>query len=72
MNHCKDCKHFQRGSLPSLGPYLDEGFGACDRWEIGYHDADLKPNECQVEGDEGWGMIVGPEFGCVLWEGQAK
>ena len=61
MNRCKDCKHFEWMLAPV-------GLGTCNRWEIGYHDFDLKPDECQVEGDEGWGMMMGPEFGCVLWE----
>jgi hypothetical protein len=25
-------------------------------------------NEVLVETDEGWGAMVGPKFGCVLWE----
>lgn len=64
MNTCDSCKHF----MPlSFHPYR-KPFGDCARWKTGYDTYDLALNECQVEGDEGWGMIVGPKFGCVLHE----
>ena len=58
---CGDCKFFE----------IDEGnpaFGHCSRWHEGYKDIDMKHNEVHVENDEGWGNIVGAEFGCVLFE----
>ena len=63
---CKTCKHFTPD--PKQGPY-----GSCERWQAGYYHyakiSDLLPlNEVRVENDEGWGAIMGPEFGCVLWE----
>lgn len=65
---CKDCKHFET-ETPYRGCH-PEGFGHCGRWHEGYHVAtkDLAPNEVLVESDEGWGNIVGAEFGCVLHE----
>lgn len=66
MNLCKDCKHFGREKQ-----WAPRGY--CNRWKIGYDDPrTLALNEVQVEGDEGWGMSVGPEFGCVLWEAQSR
>ena len=69
MNTCKTCKHFRPGS------YKDErgkGFGHCERWRYGYRERveDCPTNELIVENDEGWGAIMGPDFGCVLWEGK--
>jgi hypothetical protein len=28
----------------------------------------MKLNEAWVEDDEGWGNVVGPDFGCVLFD----
>lgn len=59
---CKNCRHFSNIESP---PY-----GECGRWNRGYRfDHDRMPlNEVLVEDDEGWGMVVGPDFGCVLFE----
>lgn len=59
---CRDCRHFQ--------PDREGPRGACGRWKTGYDVllANLAPNDCLVEDDEGWGMSVGPLFGCVLGE----
>lgn len=32
---------------------------------------ELAPDEVLVENDEGWGMSVGPKFGCVLGKSSA-
>jgi hypothetical protein len=45
--------------------------GCCSRWRYGYPARDkglLAPNDIVAENDEGWGAIMGPEFGCVLGE----
>jgi len=60
MTTCKDCKF-----------YRPEGtYGFCVRWTYGYHQPRPVGNEIIVENDEGWGAIMGPDFGCVL--GEAK
>jgi hypothetical protein len=48
-------------------------FGHCARWIEGYgiKPETVKPNDAWVENDEGWGNVVGPEFGCVLFEPKA-
>lgn len=45
-------------------------YGSCERWNAGY-DTELPTmplNEVVVENDEGWAMLMGPQFGCVLYE----
>ena len=66
MGHCRDCKYFKVDK--DRPPY-----GDCHRWNIGYGYASAVPfemplNEVVVEDDEGWGMLMGPEFGCNLYE----
>lgn len=60
---CADCKHFEADGSPA-------GFGHCSRWHEGYGiaESDMATNEALVENDEGWGNVVGPDFGCVLFE----
>jgi len=62
---CKNCKYF------SLDDNYKNGWGACKRWTYSYQHHPklrLKPDEIQVEIDEGWGAMMGPDFGCVLFE----
>lgn len=39
----------------------------CPKMFYGYRKTkgDDEPDAVKIEDDEGWGMIVGPEFGCV-------
>lgn len=53
---CRACRFWTAGS------------GDCARWRRGYGERDLAPSDVVVEDDEGWAMITGPEFGCVLGE----
>ena len=48
----------------------NNSFGNCSRWAKGYGDDPLADNEVIVEDDEGWGAVMGPQFGCVLWQGR--
>jgi hypothetical protein len=63
MERCTTCKHFtpDRDRPP---------YGSCLRWNTGYsYNQKLMPlDEVLVENDEGWGMAMGPAFGCVLHE----
>jgi len=61
---CHSCAHFAPGEL------RDPEWGSCGRWKLGYGflPTDCQPDEVIVENDEGWGAIMGPNFGCVLWE----
>ncbi len=67
MERCKTCKHFETGEGRT---YINlPGSGHCARYYQHYTlPDDMKPNEAWIENDEGWGNVVGPEFGCVLWE----
>ena len=62
--NCKSCKYFE------INEDVPKGYGHCGRWHEGYYVAmeEVKPNEVLVEDDEGWGNVVGPDFGCVLFE----
>jgi hypothetical protein len=65
MSTCKTCKHFEFPHWDGP-PHL----GRCKRWHVGYRveEASVGQNEAWVEDDEGWGMRLGPDFGCVLHE----
>ena len=60
---CRNCRHFEA----KIG---ELGFGSCNRWLTGYDVfiCHMANNDVLVENDEGWGMVVGPDFGCVLGE----
>lgn len=60
---CRTCKHFQPEDR-------QPPFGSCGRWHRGYRVelSEVAANEVLVEDDEGWAMIMGPDFGCVLHE----
>jgi hypothetical protein len=64
---CADCKHFE--SQDRDGDTLKD-YGHCSRWHEGYRirPEQVQRNEAWVEDDEGWGNVVGPDFGCVLFE----
>lgn len=65
MDTCKSCIHF----IPADGTRYEKRLGSCKRWEVGYSGAAVLPlNEVIVENDEGWGAMMGPDFGCVLHE----
>lgn len=70
MNRCKTCKHWlvDRDYWPH-----EERLRSCASpgWLMGYnHKAvDVPDDGVLVENDEGWGVMMGPEFGCVHWEG---
>ena len=63
---CDRCRHWLQ----------DDGgrnpFGSCEhpKMLIGYHieNEEALPNGIIAEGDEGWGFITAPKFGCVNWE----
>ena len=61
-NRCKDCKHVESGDR--------EGDLTCGhpKFVFGYGEELVSPDGLVIEHDEGWGWIVGPEFGCVHFE----
>ena len=69
---CKNCKYFS-----SEGDF--SGTSTNDNFKIGYDYSFEKiefnkaePNQVIVEGDEGWGFIVGKNFGCIHFEEEEK
>ena len=65
---CVNCKFYSSN---------DEIHGDCsnDNFFIGYGNAFIgeyiKDNGVQVEGDEGWGFMVGKNFGCIHFQHNA-
>jgi hypothetical protein len=67
-NTCDACRHYlplPAGHLPD-----DQELGHCGRWLLGYsiHMKKLPPHAIVTEDEDGWGALMGPKFGCVLWE----
>ena len=67
---CRSCRHWgnSRNGLSDN----DQRLRSCDcpKLEYGYHrELDVVPNDgAAIEDDEGWGMLTGPDFGCIHWE----
>lgn len=74
MKTCNTCKHWGQGRgsnrdednrLKSCGaPLIEYGYGI--------EEDDIANNGAHVEDDEGWGMVTGPEFGCILHEDKER
>lgn len=67
--HCKTCAHW--GNNRGYNEDADKRLKSCDcpKFFYGYHSYNDTPDDgAFIEDDEGWGMMVGPEFGCVNWE----
>ena len=66
MKHiCRQCK-----SWVVITDYhgRDTKYRTCDhsKVQLGYQSRDtIETDGVRIENDEGWGWIVGPEFGCV-------
>ena len=63
---CRSCSFWKSPSETSRAP---EGFGdcSCPKYKMGYRVDEADSDGVVVEGDEGWGFVTGPEFGCVHW-----
>lgn len=62
MNTCRDCRHWR----PKV---TDESQGCVSpKMDYGYGPKSHEPDHVHIENDEGWGMIPGPEFGCIHFE----
>ena len=61
---CGDCEYATNKEYHS---YDDKFQCVCPKMLYGYcySTADLKPGEVHIEDDEGWGMFVTADFGCV-------
>lgn len=78
MAKCKNCKHFKK-----TGDF--SGDCSNEKFVIGYHSAfvdydnvekrgetfiKIPPDGVMIEDDEGWGFLVGEDFGCIHFEAQ--
>lgn len=67
MNTCKVCKFWGNRSDD-----ISLRLKSCDAPKIKYgygNDfSEIADNGALIEDDEGWGMLTGPDFGCVLYE----
>jgi len=61
METCKTCEYWNKN---------DDGYGGCVAPNIlygySYLSTDIPKNGALIENDEGWGIMTGPDFGCVL------
>ena len=76
MNHCKNCRHFTpREYPPEHRNPTAAGLHTCEHPKFIFEylsddeiRARMAPDGLVIEFDEGWGWVVGPEFGCVHFE----
>lgn len=70
MKTCKTCKHWghSRKYAEDNGKRLKSCRAPLIEYGYGVEESDVADNGALVEDDEGWGMLTGPEFGCVLHE----
>jgi len=61
---CRSCTFWK--------PRDNSHLGECSRWDYrtsgDFDHSAIPTNGVIAENDEGWGALMGPEFGCVLWE----
>ena len=66
---CKNCKHSQKHSYSDTSV---AGMLFCNHklLEATYAtpDSDVAARGLVAENDEGWGFMVGPDFGCIHFE----
>lgn len=60
MGRCKNCKHWR--------PNTDTQGCVCPKMKYGYSQEPRDPDGVRIENDEEWGMMPGPEFGCIHFE----
>lgn len=76
MPLCRTCKHYSVKGLDKR--QAEHGECYSPKFVRSYHAAfaphdrekwwqGIPPDGVHVESDEGWGMLVGPDFGCVHW-----
>jgi len=76
MKKCAMCQHWNRKIVVVRdGAVMDSPLGGCDAPAIlrgyGVREDEVPINGALVEDDEGWGILTGPYFGCVLHKDRA-
>lgn len=66
---CRNCKWWTKETNQ-----LDIRTCTNPNFTFGYKKGydDIASDEIVIENDEGWGCLMGGDFGCVHWEGGAK
>lgn len=69
---CSHCRFFS--NRPHEGaPSIIPGSGHCTRWHSSYQEPETVTSDMVwVEFDEAWGNVVGPDFGCILFESKKE
>lgn len=67
---CKDCKYFAGTGTRNGTTYINSGECLSPKFHRGYcYEAPEpfveEPDAVLVEDDEGWGIFVGRDFGCI-------
>ena len=65
MGQCKNCRHFDNDSHMYEDRKVE--YGSCLRWKVGYDGDKLVPGEIVLT-LEGFGAVMSPTFGCMLFE----
>lgn len=64
---CKTCKYWEEAEEDPSGRLK-----TCEqpKAKIGYAwvQSEMKDDEVLIENDEGWGWLLGPDFGCINHE----
>jgi len=72
IGHCEDCHWFDVPDRDDLIGPRDYGLCSCPKFEFMSYPskkvyAALTDSGVLAENHEGWGMYVGPKFGCIHW-----
>ncbi len=60
MPSCKTCHWYRNETLPDIWKTCK-----CPKMVYGYWSSESDDDGVRIENDEGWGMIPGPNFGCI-------
>lgn len=73
---CKNCKHFSRTAQfegKCLNRNFKYGYGqSFTDYDTEDNFYNVHPNQVLIEDDEGWGMYVGQDFGCIHFDDASK
>jgi hypothetical protein len=74
MGRCATCVHWGNSRA-----FTDDELNRlkscdCPKFTYGYWDkeGEVPDDGGRIEDDEGWGMVTGPEFGCIHWKEKGK
>ena len=72
MNTCKTCKYWTTIKGSSCSRKEADRLHFCNapkiKYGYGIEECDISDDGVLIEEDEGWGMLTGPDFGCIHHE----